>query len=222
MARSGRLSADDVAPADGARGSKYDERFSHVLKAAAQVFADDGYEKATIRRIASKARMSIAGLYYYVTSKEELLFSIQLSTFEGLVRDLKARLDADKDASAEKRIRIVVENHFQHFQQNLPELKVCARELEALKGDSYRQVLERRREYYLITRQAIDELASGSDDPPDSNLAALSLFGMLNWAYMWFTPRRHRDLEKLETQLGNIFINGVKPRSNREQRTGSV
>ena len=225
MARGAKLTAAVLPlPASGNTGSKYDDRFSHVLKAAAEVMADEGYEQATIRKIAQRARMSIAGLYYYISNKEELLFHIQFSTFDCLVRDLKARLDAQRETPPEQRLRIVVENHLQHFLKNLPALKVCARELESLKGDSYQQVLERRREYYRITRGIIDELAAPGDrsaaaaSPPDSDLAALLLFGMLNWVYTWYNPRRHRDLKNLQEQLSHLFINGIKPRTKEETR----
>jgi hypothetical protein len=73
-------------------------------------------------------------------------------------------------------------------------------------------VLERRRAYYHMTRRLIDELVAGSGGELDSDLAALSLFGMLNWVYMWYDPRRHSDLKDLETQLSNIFIEGIRPR----------
>jgi len=199
-------------PGGEAHGPRYDERFAKLLRTAARVIAEMGYEKASIRTIASKTKMSIAGLYYYFKSKEEVLYLIQLYTFESLTRNLKERLSLEQGSSPERRIRIVVENHLQHFLAHLPELKVCARELESLKGKQYRHVLERRREYYHLTREIIDELVAGSEQAIDTDLAALSLFGMLNWVYQWYNPRRHSDLEKIERQLTGIFLLGIKPR----------
>ena len=203
---------DFRVPGDGARTPQYDERFSAILTTAARVIADEGYEKASMRKIASRVGVSIAGLYYYFKSKEEVLYLIQFYTFDSLVKNLKDRLDTGSQESAEARIRLVVENHLDHFLKHLAELKVCARELESLKGDAYKKVLEKRREYYLTTRGIIDELSGGSQQQLDSDMAALALFGMLNWVYMWYNPRRHRDLKKLEEQLSGIFINGIRPR----------
>lgn len=201
-----------AVPGDGERTPQYDERFAAILTTAAQVMADEGYEKASMRKIASRANVSIAGLYYYFKSKEEVLYLIQFYTFDSLVKNLKDRLDAGSQESAEARIRLVVKNHLDHFLKHLPELKVCARELESLKGDAYEKVLEKRREYYLITREIIDELSERSQQKLDSDVAALALFGMLNWVYMWYNSRRHRDLKKLEEQLSSILINGIRPR----------
>ncbi|MFC1572474.1 TetR/AcrR family transcriptional regulator [Candidatus Eisenbacteria bacterium] len=199
-------------PGNGERTPQYDERFAAILKTAAQIIADEGYEKASMRKLASRAGVSIAGLYYYFKSKEEVLYLIQYYTFDSLVRNLKDRLDGASQEPAEARIRLVVENHLSHFLKHLPELKVCARELESLKGDAYKKVLEKRREYYRITRKLIDELSAGSRQRLDSDMAALALFGMLNWVYMWFNPRRHSDLKRLEEQLSGIFIDGIRPR----------
>ena len=199
-------------PGGAERTAQYDERFVKILTTAAAVIAEEGYEKASMRRIASSADISIAGLYYYVKSKEEVLYLIQYYTFDSLVKNLKERLEGAQTESAEARIHLVVENHMNHFLKHLPELKVCARELESLKGEAYEKVLEKRREYYLITREIIDELSEGSRQQLDSDMAALALFGMLNWVYMWYNPRRHRDLKNLEKQLSGIFINGIRPR----------
>lgn len=199
-------------PGNGQRTPQFDERFVQILTTAAEVIADEGYEKASIRKIAARTGMSIAGLYYYFKSKEEVLYLIQFHTFDSLVKNLKQRLETAGRASAEARIHLVVENHLSHFLNHLPELKVCARELESLRNDAYDKVLAKRREYYLITREIIDELSEGSGQRLDSDMAALALFGMLNWVYMWYNPRRHRDLKILEEQLSGIFINGIRPR----------
>jgi len=199
-------------PGNNERTPRYDKTFTRILTTAAQVIAEEGYEKASIRKIASSTGMSIAGLYYYFKSKEEVLYLIQFYTFDSLVRNLKKRLDDAEGEPAEVRIRIVVENHLSHFLKHLSELKVCARELESLSGDAYEGVLEKRREYYLMTREIIDELYEDNNQDIDSDMAALALFGMLNWVYMWYNPRRHRDLKKLEEQLSSIFINGIRPR----------
>jgi AcrR family transcriptional regulator len=205
-------------PGASPRGPRYDERFAGILATAARVIADAGYEKATMRKIASLAGVSIAGLYYYFESKEEVLYLIQFHAFDSLVKTLKARLAESAAEPAEVRIRLVVANHLDHFLQHLPELKVCARELESLTGEAYKRVLEKRREYYRITREIIDELAQRSEAEWDSDMAALALFGMLNWVYMWYNPRRHRDVKRLEAQLSGIFLDGIRPKRRRGPR----
>src|SRR5207302_1077075 len=59
----------------------YDERLDHFLSRAAKVFADQGYHSTTMRDLAAATGMSLAGMYYYVRGKEELLHRIQERCF---------------------------------------------------------------------------------------------------------------------------------------------
>ncbi|MCL2632213.1 MAG: TetR/AcrR family transcriptional regulator [Coriobacteriia bacterium] len=47
-----------------------------ILKAAAQLFANSGYNKVTTRQIASAIGINAASIYYHFASKEEILISL--------------------------------------------------------------------------------------------------------------------------------------------------
>ena len=70
--------------------AKFDRKLVEILRAAAAVFAEVGYDPASIRMVADRAGVSVAGLYYYVRSKDELLYLIQYHVFDGLVRRFEA------------------------------------------------------------------------------------------------------------------------------------
>src|SRR3989442_13364028 len=59
----------------------YDERLEQFLARAAKVFASKGYHPTTMRDLAAASGMSLAGMYYYVRGKEELLALIQERCF---------------------------------------------------------------------------------------------------------------------------------------------
>ena len=59
----------------------YDERLDQFLSRAAKLFADQGYHSTTMRDLAAATGMSLAGMYYYVRGKEELLYRIQERCF---------------------------------------------------------------------------------------------------------------------------------------------
>jgi AcrR family transcriptional regulator len=64
--------------------ARFDATLVELLTRSAKLFADQGYEKASMRKVAQVARISLPGLYYYVRSKEELLFLIQHRAFDDL------------------------------------------------------------------------------------------------------------------------------------------
>ena len=68
----------------------YDEKLQQILKTSAKIFAEKGFHHTSVRDISRATKMSLSGLYYYFTTKEELLYLIQERCF----RDLAAALGA--------------------------------------------------------------------------------------------------------------------------------
>ena len=64
-----------------AADTRFDRRLSEILDFATEVFAEKGYEGASMRDLSRLSGISLAGLYYYFDSKEKLLYSIQKHTF---------------------------------------------------------------------------------------------------------------------------------------------
>lgn len=189
------------------RNRQYEKRLGSILKAAAEVIADDGFEGASVRKVAARAGIGLSGIYYYFKSKDEMLFAVQENTFSMLVNSLEQKL---KNAnSPADRLKAVIDNHLQFFSQQMNDLKVCSHEIKSLSGGYYDEILKIRREYYKLVRDVINENISGAGCI-DSNLAALFLFGSLNWMYMWYDREINPDLERLSNQLLKIFLEGIK------------
>lgn len=190
------------------RTARFDAKLVHLLRCAARAFAEHGYEKTSIRQVAQDAGMSLAGVYYYVSCKEELLFLIQYHTFGVLVENME-NVVRDSD-SPEGRLRAMVSSHVRYLVEHLPELKVCTTELDSLGGEYYRQVLSRRQRYFELTRGILMEMSErGGWSAIHPNLATLYLFGMLNWIVMWFDPKRN-DPEELSKSLATLFLDGYR------------
>ena len=60
-----------------------------ILRHSARVFAEKGYEGASIRDISRASGVSLSGLYYYVESKQKLLYLIQIHTFSTILSRLR-------------------------------------------------------------------------------------------------------------------------------------
>jgi AcrR family transcriptional regulator len=189
------------------RPPAYDRKRIQLLAAAARVFCEVGYDRASMRRIATEAESSLAGLYHYIDGKEELLFSIQLHTFDSLLRGLADSLAGLANPRA--RLAAAVRNHVRHFGENMAELKVCAREIETLEGEAFDEVRELRRAYFEAIHDLVRELQPDRDETVGSWYATANLFGMLNWLYQWYDADRTRvSLDDLAAQQTALFLNG--------------
>jgi AcrR family transcriptional regulator len=189
------------------RTPEFDTKRLHLLEVAARVFSDVGYDGASMRRIAAEAELSLAGVYHYVASKEELLYWIQYHTFDSLLEGLVSSLEGVVDPR--ERLATAVRNHVRHFGENMHELKVCARELETLEGEAYDAVQERRRSYFEAVHRLVKELRPEQGARLGSWLATANLFGMINWFYQWYDPGRSRvSLDDLAEQQTALFLDG--------------
>jgi AcrR family transcriptional regulator len=191
----------------------FDGKLHHLLEAAARVFSEVGYDRASMRRIAAEAEVSLAGIYHYVASKEELLYWIQFHTFDSLHRDLESSLEGVVDPR--QRLATAVRNHVRHFGENMHQLKVCAREVESLEGEAYDAVHERRRSYFEAVHELVRALPQQRGATVDSWLATANLFGMINWFYQWYDAGRSRvSLDDLASQQTALFLDGYIARGN--------
>lgn len=95
-----------------------------LLQAALQVFAEHGYEAATIREICGRAEANVAAVHYHFGDKRKLYQAIFGRLFETLRERRTAFLPAD--APPEERLRVYIQALFE--------------EIFCCDGDSERQV----------------------------------------------------------------------------------
>jgi AcrR family transcriptional regulator len=189
------------------RTPSFDARLLSLLGVAARVFAADGYDKTSMRRIAAEAGMSLAGIYHYCASKQELLYFIQFHAFDSLLRGLR---DCTANvADPRERLRAAVGSHVRHFGDNMDALKVCARELQALEGKAYRDVHKLRRAYFDAMHDIVKALRPRTRSHRHSWLATANLFGMINWFYQWYDPGQAKvGLDELADHQVALFLDG--------------
>ncbi|MHC5036034.1 MAG: TetR/AcrR family transcriptional regulator [Planctomycetota bacterium] len=184
-----------------------DEKLLRILSVGARIIADEGFERATIRKVAAAVGVSVSSLYYYFKNKEDLLYQIQYHTFRTLLDSLEERLKGV--ASSEEQLQILIRNHLSHYLRHMPELKVCSHELWTLKGEKYKKVEALRRENFKVALQIVKGLQPLRPGI-DPRLATLYLYGMLNWIYTWYDPKEGEGERRLANQMTNLFLNGVR------------
>ncbi len=186
----------------------YDEKLQQILKTSAKIFAEKGFHRTSIRDISRATGMSLAGLYYYFRTKEELLFLIQEQCFLTLLQRWEKTAGLKGDVRA--RIRTFVENHLGFFLHNMYEMKVMAHEDEFLTGEFQEKILVLKRRYVKILMDLIGELQKQEGGKGiDLRAATFSLFGMMNWIYTWYHPKRDLSIPELMDQMLRIYFFGL-------------
>jgi AcrR family transcriptional regulator len=186
----------------------YDENLQRILKTSAKIFAEKGFHHTSVRDISRATKMSLSGLYYYFTTKEELLYLIQERCFLTLLQRWEQAVPAYPDVRA--RIRAFAENHLSFFLHNMPEMKVMAHEDESLTGEFNEKILVLKRRYVKVIMDLIGELQKQEGGKGiDLRVATFALFGMMNWIYTWYHPKRDLAVPQLIDQMLRIYFFGL-------------
>jgi AcrR family transcriptional regulator len=193
------------------------KNLDRVLMKAATLIADQGYEATSMRDLSRAMRMSLAGLYHYFSSKEDLLFQLQFRTFWSLLAQQQEI--AAESGTPDERLRRLLVGHLRFYAQHTNELKACTFELESLNGQLYRTIEEPRRLYYELMTSVVAGVMNGSPKTAkrarDSRHAALFVFGMLNWVFMWYHAERHGPVDKIGEEMCDLVLSGLRPARRR-------
>ncbi|MCZ6871941.1 MAG: TetR/AcrR family transcriptional regulator [bacterium] len=184
-------------------------REQEIVAAAAKVFQEKGYHAATTRDIAAEVGIQQASLYYYISSKEELLY---LVVREPIMR-LYAQVEVIVQSSLPARTKIErsIQAHLVAFDENYPHMFVFVQELhnvvQALQ-DTLREFPGRYQglwEAMLQQGVARGELRADLD----VTTTALMILGMCNWMYRWYRKGGRLDTRAVARQYANAILDGI-------------
>ena len=185
-------------------------KLEFILRTAARIFAEKSYHSTSMRDISRATNVSLAGLYHYCRSKEELLFLIQDNCFGRVLERLEQQLQ-DVDDPVVK-LRIFIENHLSFFAANMAEMKVLSHEADSLRGELHAHVSTRKENYTKLARRILQEVQELTKNRVvDLTVATYALFGMMNWIYNWYDPQGKLRVHELAQHLTQLFLGGFAP-----------
>ena len=202
--------------------SRYDQKLELILRTSARIFAEKSYHSTSMRDISRATGVSLAGLYHYCKSKEELLFLIQDHCFGRVLERFEQRIKGVDDPF--EKLRIFIDNHLSFFAANMAEMKVLSHEAESLAGDMHKHVSGKKEKYAKLARKILREIQerrsevrlSGRATAASTNVqtridltvATYSLFGMMNWIYNWYDSSGKLSVNQLVDNMTRLFVNG--------------
>lgn len=183
-----------------------DARLDHLLQTAARVFAQAGYHSTSMRDLAAASGMSLAGMYYYVRGKEEVLALVQERCFDRVMDGALAALRDLEEPVA--RLRAFVRHHVLFFVAHMAEMKVLSHEADSLTGPAAQGLRSRKKAYAALLGDLVGDLRP-HPAPRERAVAAYAVFGMLNWIYTWYRPGGAVTPEELADQLAELALRSL-------------
>lgn len=184
------------------------DRTREICLIAAQIFFTKGYNATSLNHIADALGITKAALYYYVESKQELLYRIIKFGLDDVKGEV---LDPARDIlDAEERLRFIILNHSRLSAGGNHAVIIISHEVDALNFDQKQEVLHRRREYFEFIRNTLVELdAQGKLQKIDLTTATFTLLGMIIWLARWFSPNGKMSVESVCEDVCEMALRGI-------------
>jgi AcrR family transcriptional regulator len=203
----------------------YLTRREEIIRAAADVFRQRGVEAATLLEVATSLGTDRATLYYYVGSKEELLQEIVRNALQDVLE--AAETIKRSRASTPEKVKALIASMVQNYVENYPHMSIYVEDLGRIARQDSEwavDVLDRTRRYEAVVHAV---LAKGQrdgtlrDDVP-VDLAALSLFGMINWMHRWYRPKSEFSADEIADSFTRVFLDGSAANQRATARGGAA
>src|SRR5499427_10527995 len=181
-----------------------------VILAAAREFNRKGYHNTSLDDIAARLEVTKPTVYYYVTSKEQLLFQC----FVAGVEQIRAAFRAVRELSvpARERLNAVLRHYGEAVASEFGWCMVRAEEQDLSPAMS-RHIKSLKSEIDQGIRRLIREgIQDGSIEPCDPKMTAFALAGALNWIAHWFRENQSMTGAQIAEAFVTVFENGLLPR----------
>lgn len=176
-----------VSPDSRKRQKRGMARATQILGSAQQMFCDRGYNGTSMDDIAEAVGILKGSLYYYVDSKEDLLFRIVLGVhaeMQKIFDDAEARTDL----TPLERIVRYVRGQLLRNTEDITALTVYHNDWLRLEGNRLEQIKAERREHVARVHALLQEARAAGEVPEatDPQLALRHMFAVTIWPYTWY------------------------------------
>jgi len=190
------------------RSADHDIKRRAILDQSAGLFAKNGYDRTSMAEVASACGVSKALLYHYYVGKETLLFDILQDHLQALLDSVNV-VDASLEPRA--RLRSLVGALLEAYRDADHEHKIQINEMSKLPDDRKKALIAMERELVAVFARSIAEvLPAIGRSKYLLKPVTMSLFGMLNWHYMWFREGGAMTREAYADLATTILIEGAQ------------
>jgi TetR/AcrR family transcriptional regulator, cholesterol catabolism regulator len=195
-------------------------RRDEVIDAAARIFHEKGYAAASIQDVADELGMLKGSLYHYIDSKQDLLFAIIEDVHRRTMDELEQWLTLEGGALV--RLRAFLHGQVLGYCRNVQRVGVFLQDLRSLSEEQRARILSERDRYDRVVRDLIRAgQEEGVIDPDvDPKLAAMAIFGMLNWISTWWRPDGPSTPEQVADEFTDLALSGLVTRGTPRSTLG--
>lgn len=181
-----------------------------ILRTAAVLFAEKGFESTSVREIVEAAGVTKGALYHYFDSKDDLLSEI----YTRMLRMQTERMEqiADSDRPLRERVHAIMADVVLTSVQNLADATIFFQSMHLLTPEKQAQVRAERRRYHRRFRGLIEEGQRNGEFREDvpADLVVHYGFGAVHRLSMWYHPDGELTGEQVGGYFADLLLSGLR------------
>jgi len=192
-----------------AKMSKPSTRLEEVLQSAANIFFAKGYHATSIEDVARAVGILKGSLYYYIKSKDDLLFQLLLAGIEDGDAFIAQQIDAQGDPveQLERAIRAQID----YIIQKRVQFGLFLHEFDSLSGKRQHKLISVMSRYNSrfveLVRHGQEQGKLVAGEPW---IIVNGILGMCNWLYRWYDPDQVSDAEEIKAIFVRMIFAGIR------------
>ena len=181
-----------------------------ILRAAAKMFVENGYHETSLADIAAALHVTKPTLYYYVSSKEEMLAQIASAALAESETLFRAALEEGSDAL--DALRLFMRSYVRAMNDDFGRCLLAARHLR-LAPETRSRLLAGFRRIDTFARELLERgVRDGSMLENDVRMATFVLYGAVNWIPHWYREGGDLTPEEAGDAMFEVLATGLARR----------
>lgn len=203
--------ANDSSKSPFNRTAQHDAKRMAILSQAAKLFNSKGSRATTLKDIAETLGLTKTSLYYYVRTKEELIYQCYMAALDHHHKNLDSV--EHKYEGAMERASAFFLLHFEDWlaaQEGRAPHIAALLEIGALKGSHREEVEKRYIEMFKRLRQHIREgVASNTIRACEPTAVTRAVIGSVDWAFSWLQSIPRDEVMAAGRAALDILAHGI-------------
>jgi TetR/AcrR family transcriptional regulator, cholesterol catabolism regulator len=201
-----------LRPRKGRRDTKQAKpatRLEEVLQSAANIFFAKGFHATSIEDVARDVGMLKGSLYYYIKSKDDLLFQLLLAGIEDSDAFIASQIDSQGNPleQLERAIRAQID----YIVQNRVQFGLFLHEFDSLSGKRQHKLISVMSRY---NSRFVELVRRGQEQgqliPGEPWIIVNGILGMCNWLYRWYDTDEISNPEQVKQIFLRMLLQGIR------------
>lgn len=176
-----------------------------LLDGAADLFREKGFERTTVRDIATVVGIQSGSIFHHFKSKEAILKELMAESVLCFTEKLKAAID-EKDLPADKLLACIKsELQFTIGDNTVAAMSVLVSEWRCLSEPSRKEILALREAYEQLWMTTLAEAKSVGLISGNEFIVRRFIAGAINWAPNWYDASGELTLDQLAAEVYTLI-----------------